>query len=483
MKASTTTAILAVGEVVPYTFTVTNIGNVSMTAITVTDPNATGIFCPAFTLAPGVATTCTGSHTVTQADMNAGHVLNTASVTGTPPTGPPIPPEQSNPSDIPIAQIRSMTILKSSTAAKLPAIGQAVPYTFLVTNTGNVTMDAIAVTDPNATGITCPATSLEPGASMNCTGTHTVTQADMNSGRVTNTATVAATPPGGAPITPVPSNEVDIPGDRTPALTIVKNSTTTSITTIGQVVPYTFTVTNAGNVTITAIAVTDAKIGAVTCPATSLDAGAVTICTGNYTVTGADIDSGHVENTASVTGTPPPGSPQLPPTPPSTKDIPAVKSPALTIVKSTTTTSITTVGQVIPYTFLVTNTGNTTINAIVVSDPKIPTVTCPATTLAAAATMTCSGNYTVTQADITAGQLTNTASVTGTPAGGTPITAVQSNAVVLPGPTTTTTTLPSVLPATGSDPAPMMILMIALLTLGTTLVLATRRRRGTVNGL
>ena len=67
------------------------------------------------------------------------------------------------------------------------------------------------MTDPNATGITCPATSLEPGASMDCTGTHTVTQADMNSGHVTNTATVAATPPGGAPITPVPSNEVETP--------------------------------------------------------------------------------------------------------------------------------------------------------------------------------------------------------------------------------------------------------------------------------
>ena len=72
--------------------------------------------------------------------MNAGHVLNTASVVGTPPNGPPIPPEQSNPSDIPIAQIRSLTILKSSTAAKLPAIGQTVPYVFVVTNTGNVTL-------------------------------------------------------------------------------------------------------------------------------------------------------------------------------------------------------------------------------------------------------------------------------------------------------------------------------------------------------
>ncbi len=44
---------------------------------------------------------------------------------------------------------------------------------------------------------------------------------------------------------------------RTPALNVVKSSTTTSVTAAGQVVPYTFTVTNTGNVTLTGVTVTD----------------------------------------------------------------------------------------------------------------------------------------------------------------------------------------------------------------------------------
>ena len=44
-----------------------------------------------------------------------------------------------------------------------------------------------------------------------------------------------------------------------PALAVVKTSTTIAITAAGQVVPYTFTVTNTGNLTLTGVTVTDPK--------------------------------------------------------------------------------------------------------------------------------------------------------------------------------------------------------------------------------
>jgi hypothetical protein len=50
---------------------------------------------------------------------------------------------------------------------------------------------AVTVTDPNAVGLTCtPAngSSLAPGASMNCTASHTVTQADIDGGSFYNQA-------------------------------------------------------------------------------------------------------------------------------------------------------------------------------------------------------------------------------------------------------------------------------------------------------
>ena len=339
-------------------------------------------------------------------------------------------------------------------------------------------------------------TTLAPNESTTCTGTHTVVQADLDAGSVVNTASVVGTPPVGTPIPPMPSNQVTIPGLQNSALSIVKASTTTSVTAVGQTVPYTFTVTNTGNVTITDVAVSDPKLGAGTCPVTTLAPGSSAVCTGSYTATAGDLDSGQpIVNTATVTGIPPPSAPALPPSSANTVTVAVVQSPALTIVKSSTTTSATAVGQVIPYTFLVTNAGNVTMTSVAVNDPKVGNVTCPQTTIAADASMTCTASHTVTQADVTAGRVVNTASVVGTPPSGTPITAVVSNEVLIAvAPLPPTTTLPNLgdlalvlvaspaapaalLPTTGGNAESMLRIAIVLAVLGAGLIMVSRRRK------
>ena len=65
---------------------VTNTGNVTLTAVGVTDPlpGLSAVTCPVATLAPAASTTCTATYTVTQADLDAGSIVNTATAIGHP---------------------------------------------------------------------------------------------------------------------------------------------------------------------------------------------------------------------------------------------------------------------------------------------------------------------------------------------------------------------------------------------------------------
>ena len=81
------------------------------------------------------------------------------------------------------------------------AVGDVINYTIVATNDGNMTLAAVTVTDPNVSDLSCtPAngSSLAPGASMTCTATHTVTQADIDAG-LTRTRPASTTVPAGPP--------------------------------------------------------------------------------------------------------------------------------------------------------------------------------------------------------------------------------------------------------------------------------------------
>jgi uncharacterized repeat protein (TIGR01451 family) len=96
---------------------------------------------------------------------------------------------------------------------------------------------------------------------------------------------------------------------------------------------------------------------------------------------------------------------------------------SLTLDKQSATSTFTAEGQVINYTYLVTNTGATTVSNLTVTDTKIPSVTCPIMTLAPAASTTCTGSYTITAGDMSTGSVTNEAVAQGTDPNG----AVVSN--------------------------------------------------------
>ena len=430
-KSTTSGPVTSVRDVVPYRFVVTNTGNVTITAIAIADPLVPVVSCPATALAPAASVTCTGTHQVTQADVDGGSIVNTASVAGVRPSGTALTPTASNTVTVPATPMPAITILKSTTNAGIGLLGEVVTYTFTVRNAGNVTLAAVQVNDRNATGITCAASRLAPGAQTTCTGTHIVTLGDLNTGALVNTASVRAVPPSGVALTPVPSNTVTLPATQRAALSISKAANTAVVDAVGQRVLYTFTVTNVGNVTITGIAVADPNTTTPTCAASQLDPGEQTTCTATHTVRQDDITNGSVVNMASVTGSTPDGQ-TLPPIVSNTITIPATQRPRITVVKSTKVAAFRTPGEVIAYQFVVTNAGNVPVSGVRVADPITGPVICAQTILAPGASTTCSASHTVNADDVRAGIITNVASLTAVLPGGAPIGPIPSNTVELP---------------------------------------------------
>jgi outer membrane autotransporter protein len=84
-----------------------------------------------------------------------------------------------------------------------------------------------------------------------------------------------------------------------------------------------------------------------------------------------------------------------------------------TLKKTASPTTYTAAGQVINYTYLLTNTGSQTIGSISIVDTKVAVVSCPGVIIPVGGTMTCTGSYTIKAADVTAGSVTNTATATG----------------------------------------------------------------------
>ncbi|WP_159586049.1 DUF7507 domain-containing protein, partial [Chelativorans xinjiangense] len=419
--------LIDLGETINYSFLVTNTGNVTLTDVTVNDPLLTVDQVPQ-TLAPGGTFTFTATYTPTQADIDNGSVENTATGTGTDPGGNTYesPPDSAT---VPPDQAPALTIEKTGTLNDLDGDdlldpGETISFSFLVTNTGTVTQANVTVNDPMVTVDQGPQT-LAPGESFTFTATYTPTQADIDNGSVTNTASGTGTDPNGG-TTESPPDTVTVPPDQTPGMTIEKTGTLNDLDgdgllDPGETIGYSFLVRNTGNVTVTNVTVNDPLVAVDQGPQTLAPGGSFTF-TATYTPTQADIDNGSVTNTATGTGTDPNGGTTE--SPPDTVTVPPDQTPGMTIEKTGTFNDLDgdgllDPGETISYSFLVTNTGNVTMTDVTVNDPLV-TIDQDPQTLAPGASFTFTATYTPTQADIDAGSVENTATGTGTdPSGNT----------------------------------------------------------------
>ncbi len=441
-KSSPDTSYDLAGDVLSYSFLVTNTGNVTLAGpITVSDDKATDEACPAVPvggLVPGGSITCTASYTVTQADLDAGSVTNVASASTTYAAAP----VTSNTDTVTIDadQQPELTLVKTASPATYDGVGDTISYSYLLTNTGNVTLVApFSIGDDQAADEACPAspTSLAPGASITCTASDTASQADLDAGSITNTAVGS----GVFGLVTIFSNadSETVTAVQTITISIDKEGSLDlgldGVASPGDLVSYTFDVTNTGNVTLTGAVVSDPSVS-VSCPAAidPLGPGETVTCTASYAIDQDDIDAGQVVNTADVDASGPQGQPA---TDSDTENVPVPQVRTIDLDKEGTLDlgldGIASPGDVISYTFDLENTGNVTLTGVVVTDPSV-TVSCPpaASTLSPGETATCTASYAITQADINAGEVLNTASVSSTAPQGQTVSDTDNETVDVP---------------------------------------------------
>ncbi|RQP13817.1 MAG: DUF11 domain-containing protein, partial [Parapedobacter sp.] len=380
-----------VGDEVTFTITVTNNGPSRATGVTVQDVMLDGYAVTGVTVEAGtwnapdwtIPSLLNGQSyemTITAEVLASGTIDNTATVDANEDD-----PDASNNTDEVLVELAApeLTVTKTITSAgPYNTVGQEITYDIVVTNTGNVTIDNIVLTDANAD---IPAGdenigTLNPAESVTITVTHEVTLADLNSGSVSNQATAAGDDPDGDPVTedsddpgtPDPNDPTDTDVVQTPELTVTKTITSAGpYNAVGDVITYDIIVTNTGNVTIDNIVLTDANadIPAGEENIGTLDPTESATITVTHTVTQTDLNNGSVSNQATATGDDPDGDPVTDdsddpgtPDPNDPTDTDVVQAPELTVTKTITSAGpYEAVGDVITYDIVVTNTGNVTI--------------------------------------------------------------------------------------------------------------------------
>ena len=422
--------IISAPTTLNYTITIRNTGSAGLTGITVSDPFAGGAaYSSGDTDGDNVLDLAetwiyTADYNATQSDIDAGNdLINTARVTAT-----QVPTPETAQAVTSISATPSLTVSKTVDQTTISA-PTTLRYTIRVRNNGTAALTGVSVSDPLTGGATYTSGDadgdnvLDPGETWTYSATYNVTQAMINAGNnIVNTARVTAIQ---VP-TPETAQAVTTIINLSPELTISKSANLGSYSSVGTVIRYSINMTNTGSATLTSISVADPLTGFSQNIASLAPGENVTLNT-NYSITQADINRGYLNNTVTARynygGIPYSESDNL--------SIPADVRASMRITKTARETDFTSAGDIINYTFTVTNNGNVTITGISVADPNAG-INCPGVpaTLAPNASLTCTAVHTVTSADVSAGRITNVATATGYDPGNNQVRASSNEVTV-----------------------------------------------------
>ncbi len=328
------------GDLVNYSYTFTNTGSVTLNNVELVDDNGTPadtsddvvVTLDKTTLTPGEVATGTYQHELTQADIDAGSLTNIVTGTAEDPDGNVLTPKTDE-ETVTLAKPPAIELVKTAGAITdtnhdcFVAAGDEVTYTYVVTNSGPVDLFNLVLTDDNGT----PADPLDDfevrlttglsdldgdgavddlasGGSANGTYVKTLSQADFDGGTFTNIGTVTGEGPQGQPVEATDPETIDL-STAGAAILLEKNGHldvgADCVVTPGDVVTFTFKVTNSGARGFDGVAIADNIPGLSPIQwqsALPLNPGESRWGTATYAITAEDIAWGRVVNVATVYG-------------------------------------------------------------------------------------------------------------------------------------------------------------------------------------
>ena len=294
--------------------------------------------------------------------------------------------------------------------------GSVLGYTITATNTGNVALTGVTVSDPLLDTPNTACANVAVNATCVLTGNYTITAADVQAGTISNTATADSNETAAVQDTlATPIARAD--------LAITKADSGADFLP-GGTIAYTLTVSNIGPDGAELLQVTDtlpAGVQFVSATgagwACNFNAGTVT-CTRPALASGTQaaialvvsVDAGYsgasIVNQASVSNAvaDPVAANNF------ASETTQAAQPGLAIQKVLSNSpQYRVAGSVLAYTVTATNTGNIALTGVTVSDPALSTPNAACAVVAPNATCVLSGNYTITAADVQAGAVSNTA--------------------------------------------------------------------------
>ena len=244
---------LSNGTAPQFKFVVENTGNVELTELELTDTDFQSLV---EALPVGVVPSSLGAgatfEAVIIAPWAAGQHANTGTIAGefTVDEEVSVPVTDSDDAHY-FGAAPAITIVKTAAPGVILS-GETVTYTYLVTNTGNVTLAPVTVTDDKL-GPIGTIDMLAPGESDTLTTTSAIAVDTVNVG------TATGTPPVGEPVKATDDAKVDVIN---PAIDVEKTANPAEILP-GEDVTYTYVVTNTGDVDLVNVTVEDDKLGTI----------------------------------------------------------------------------------------------------------------------------------------------------------------------------------------------------------------------------